>query len=231
MTTHLSWESINDYADGVMEPEGARNDAARHLDTCAECRAQLESLREFLRDANGATSEVAPPDEVWPALRAELENRKVIDLPGVFGRGYDRNAARRRTWWILSAAAVALIAVSSSVTAVLMRGGNVVTVARDASAPAAPASVVSMQEVAQVEKGYLDSVVELTAALEAARPHLSQATIAIIERNLGVIDAAIAESKAAMFRDPGNRVLLEVLSGTYRQKLDLLRRAAQLASS
>lgn len=226
MTTHLSWETINDYADGVLEPDVARDDAARHLDACSDCRGRLEELREFLRDANGATSEVAPPEDVWPALRAELERRKVIDLPGVFGRGIGVGA-RRRTWWILSAAAVVLVALSSSVTALLMRTDTAPVVASSNM----PAAESPMLEVAQVEKGYLDSVVELTAALEAARPSLSATTIAVIERNLGVIDAAIAESKAALFRDPGNRVLLEVLSGTYRQKLDLLRRAAQLASS
>jgi anti-sigma factor RsiW len=225
MTTHLSWETINDYADGVLASGAERDTVARHLDACDECRARVEELRAFLRDANGATAEVAPPDDVWPAVRSEIERRKVIDLPGLRGVGWTRTRAGAR--WMMAAAAVTLIVASSSITAVIMR--------ERASSPPVSGDATTVEtrmlEVARVEQGYLDTVVELTAALDAARPQLSPATIAVVERNLAVIDAAIAESKAALFKDPGNRVLLEVLSGTYRQKLDLLRRAAQLASS
>ena len=225
MTTHLSWETINDYADGVLAPGAERDTATRHLDACDECRARVEDLRAFLRDANGAATEVAPPDDVWPAVRSEIERRKVIDLPGLRGAGWSRTRAGTR--WRMAAAAAALIVASSSITAVIMREKESTAVATTEPTPAE----TRMLEVARVEEGYLDTVVELTAALDAARPQLSPATIAVVERNLAVIDAAIAESKAALFKDPGNRVLLEVLSGTYRQKLDLLRRAAQLASS
>ena len=235
MSTHLTWETINDYADGVLIAR-KREEAARHLDECGECRSELGELREFLADAQRADRTMDPPTEVWSALRAELEHRKVVGMPGA--RSSSSGALWRRVptrlWWTLAAAATLLIVATSTVTTIVMRGGSAGT-SRVAAVPVpsqgtAQGTAMAV-EVAQVERGYLESVVELTQALEAARPRLAPATIAIVERNLAVIDAAIAESRAALLQDPGNRVLLDVLAGTYGQKLDLLRRAARLAAS
>ena len=48
----------------------------------------------------------------------------------------------------------------------------------------------------------------------------------VIERNLDAIDAAIAEARAALDRDPANTYLNSHLADARRRKLDLLRRAA-----
>ncbi len=231
MNTHLTWETINDYADGVLVAQ-KRDEAARHLDECGDCRSQLGELRDFLAEAERADRAMDPPAEAWPAVRAQLEQRKVVGIPGA--RSSSPGTAWRgvpsRVRWSLAAAAMLLIVATSAVTSIVMRGGS-------AGSPGAGTVPVRAQapamaiEVAQVERGYLESVVELTQALEAARPRLAPATIAIVERNLAVIDAAIAESRAALLQDPENRVLLDVLAGSYGQKLDLLRRAARLAAS
>jgi len=234
MNGHVSWETLNDYADGVLDHE-ERGEASRHFDRCDECRARLSELRSVRGDAGNAASEIEAPDEVWPALRAELEQRKVVAMRGgETGRSSATMGSiwvtiPRRTRWTLAAAAAALVVASSAVTGLLVRGNPDGRIATTDSALSRGEAMTL--EVAQVERGYLDSVVELTEALESARPHLAPATIAVVEKNLAMIDAAITESKAAMLRDPGNRILLDVLAGTYRQKLDLLRRAAQLVSS
>jgi anti-sigma factor RsiW len=229
MSAHLTWEELNDYADGVLATDD-RDDAGRHLDRCAACRDQLAEIRALLDEAAIAVDEIDPPAEAWPALRTELERRKVVVMARSNGARSTWRTIPSRTRWTLAAAALVLITVSSAITTMLVRERANVIPGVGSSVPA-PSIAASTLEVAQVERGYLDSVVELTEALEAARPRLAKETIAIVERNLAVIDAAIVESRAALLRDPGNRVLLDVLAGTYRQKLDLLRRAAQLASS
>jgi anti-sigma factor RsiW len=231
MSTHLTWETLNDYADGVLVAQ-KREEAARHLDDCSECHAQLGELRDFLADTQRADRAMDPPADVWPALRADLEHRKVVGMPGTRSASYGATwrGVPTRVRWTLAVAATLLIVASSAVTNIVMRGGSAGT-ARVGVAPARAQGNAMALEVAQVERGYLESVVELTQALEAARPRLAPATIVIVERNLAVIDAAIAESRAALLQDPGNRVLLDVLAGTYGQKLDLLRRAARLAAS
>ena len=226
---HATWDTINEYADDVLAP-GSRAEVARHLEGCGDCRAMLATLRDFLGEAASAARTIEPPDDVWPALRAELERRKVVGLPGSADRPRLWTAIPSRARWGLAAAAVVLVFASSMVTAVVMRSGANIGRAI-VGVPVRSSTEASVMEVARIERGYMESAAELTQALEAARPRLSARTIEVVERNLAVIDAAIDESRAALMRDPGNRDLLDVLAGTYRQKLDLLRRAAQIASS
>jgi hypothetical protein len=182
-------------------------------------------MEVLVREVSMLAREVAPPDAAWASIREELERRKVVSMPGsVAAPPAPREWSRRP--WMLAAAALLLMAASSAVTTLYLRRGETTpAVASTASATATPVALLD------IERGYVTSVRELTEALDAARPDLAPATIAIVERNLAVIDAAIAESREALLRDPGNRVLQDVLAGTYRQKLDLLRRAAQLAAS
>jgi anti-sigma factor RsiW len=227
--THATWDTINEYADNVLAPE-ARAEVERHLERCGECRAMLATLREFLHEVADAAPSIDPPEEVWRTLRADLERGKVVGLPRLTDPPRLWTVIPHRVRWALAAAAVVLVVASSMLTAVVIRGGSNTDDAIT-RLPLRSATEGSVIEVAQIERNYLESAVQLTQALEAARPRLSARTIEVVERNLAIIDAAIAESRAALVRDPGNRDLLDVLAGTYRQKLDLLRRAAQIASS
>ncbi|HEX7123490.1 MAG TPA: anti-sigma factor [Gemmatimonadaceae bacterium] len=237
MNAHCSWEELNDLVDGVLSPADESRVQA-HLDRCSECHARLDDLQVTLREVASVAREIAPPEEAWPSLREEIERRKLVTLETsapetAIAGGRGRSPSR----WRLAAAAVVLVAVSSAVTAIIIRNGaSSVPVVATTPAPApggAPAGAATTLPAAmtEAERGYLASVEELTAALEMARRQLSAETIAIVERNLALIDAAIAESRAALLQDPGNRVLMAVLDGTYRQKLELLRRAAQVGSS
>lgn len=139
----------------------------------------------------------------------------------------------------LAAAAVLLMAVSSGVTALFMRRGAespspsvaagdrvaVPSVAPDGIAAALPAAF------AATEAAYLDDVAELQATFVAQRATLAPATIAVVERSLAAIDAAIAEARTALLADPANQALAEMLSTTYRHKVELLRRAAESSQS
>lgn len=63
------------------------------------------------------------------------------------------------------------------------------------------------------------------------RTQLDSSTVAIIERNLKIIDAAIAQSRAALARDPASRMLDEQLTHALDKKVELLRTAAMLPAS
>lgn len=60
------------------------------------------------------------------------------------------------------------------------------------------------------------------------RSQLDPATLAVLERNIAVIDEAIAQSRAALTRDPRSRFLDDQLNSALDKKLDLLRTAALL---
>jgi anti-sigma-K factor RskA len=230
MSTHPSWDTLNDYVDGVIAAD-QRAGVTRHLGVCAECRARLTDLEETLRQVAAMAPEIAPPPDAWPAIRAGIEQRKVVTLPGARGPGVVSSPGWGIHRWRLAAAAVVLIAASSAVTTLVVRRTGGAPAPSEVATPTPGAGSSLPVALLEVERGFVGSVRELSDALDAARPHLAAETVAIVERNLALIDAAIAESRAALVRDPGNRVLQDVLAGTYRQKLDLLRRAAQLASS
>ena len=63
------------------------------------------------------------------------------------------------------------------------------------------------------------------------RTQLDSSTIAIIEKNLRIIDAAIAQSRTALAKDPASRLLSEQLTHALDKKVELLRTAALLPAS
>jgi hypothetical protein len=106
-----------------------------------------------------------------------------------------------------------------------------------ASAPAATsvaATPIEIQLVARavatLSADYDREIGRLQLLLNQRRDQLDPTTVAIIEKNLLVIDTAIAESKKAIARDPASEFLIESLNQSLRTKVELMRTAALLPS-
>lgn len=95
-------------------------------------------------------------------------------------------------------------------------------------APAAGGQMTALAAFRPAEREYQQAVDDLARVLETRRASLAPETVATLERNLAIIDAAIAESRAALVNDPDSRELTNLLSSTYDAKVQLLRRAVQL---
>jgi hypothetical protein len=89
----------------------------------------------------------------------------------------------------------------------------------------------TLAEFTKQENEYISSANRLSAILESGQMQLSPRTIAKLKESLRVIDAAILEARAALADDPGNRQVIEMLSTSYNQKLDLLRRTTEMGRS
>jgi len=63
------------------------------------------------------------------------------------------------------------------------------------------------------------------------KTQLDSSTVAVIQRNLEIIDAAIAQSRAALASDPASRMLGQQLTHALDKKVELLRTAAMLPAS
>lgn len=107
-----------------------------------------------------------------------------------------------------------------------------------ASAPAAPPVAaprplelqLAARAVASLAADYDREVSRLQTLLDQRRNQLDPATVAVIEKNLLVIDTAIAECKKAIARDPASEFLIESLNQSLRTKVELMRTAALLPS-
>lgn len=112
----------------------------------------------------------------------------------------------------------------------------VVTPAHDArretlrSAPGTSATVYLASDVKHTvaEQVYDREIRTLRRIIETRRSQIDPVTLAIIEKNLSVIDTAIAECKQALARDPASRFLVETLNSSLNNKVELLRSAAML---
>jgi len=63
------------------------------------------------------------------------------------------------------------------------------------------------------------------------KTQLDSSTVAIIEKNLKIIDRAIEQSRAALAKDPASRMLDQQLTHALDKKVELLRTAAMLPSN
>jgi anti-sigma factor RsiW len=83
----------------------------------------------------------------------------------------------------------------------------------------------------QSEQVYGKEIAMLQAIVSQRKTQLDSSTVAIIEQNLKIIDAAIARSRAALAKDPASLLLSEQLTHVLDKKVELLRTAALLPAS
>jgi anti-sigma factor RsiW len=105
---------------------------------------------------------------------------------------------------------------------------------RDRSAGGVSVTAASRNLEPQVphsEALYSKEIALLQAIVDQRKTRLDSSTVAVIERNLQIIDAAIEQSKAALAKDPASMLLSEQLSHALDKKVGLLRTVAMLPAS
>ncbi len=226
MTHHQVRALLDDYLDGELEA-AQYEQVGQHLAECGRCTAEAAALKKLIGDARALPKQVAPDRDLWPEISARLARKAeatTLVLP----------LRRRRRGWpgglagrpaLLAAAAVVLITLSSAITVVLVRGGAAGD-ARPAMAAAPPAAAVPALAAFQpAEAEFQRAARELAGVLDTRRDALAPETVEVIERNIAIIDAAIAEARAALAADPASGSLAEMLADSYRAKVALLQNA------
>lgn len=208
-------EQLSAYLDGEMS-EVDRAALEAHLHTCADCGETLAALRRIALRAR-SLEDRPPSRDLWSGIADRI------------GAGSRR---RRLTFSVpqLLAAGIALAVLSGGSAWLLHPGAPAVTpVALDSTAPGmVPVATVSATGAA---RSYDAAVDELERVLAEGRGLLDTATVRVLEQNLAVIDAAIAQARRALAADSANVYLNTHLAETMRRKIDLLRQAASLVSS
>ncbi|SRR6266542_4016193 len=187
-------------------------------------RIDQTKLDELAASVAELPRRIEPPEDLWSGIQAEIRNASPMSrLIAV-------------AWWqrpiALAAAAVILIVLSSLGTLAIVgstarpAGSRTAVEEERGSEAGAPASLA---QFTRIETDYIRTVNDLSAALEAQQSELAPGTVAKLRESLRVIDAAIVEARAALAADPANRHLMEILSASYEQKVDLIRRTTEMA--
>ena len=219
MKRHPPEDRLNDLVDGLLEP-ATEAEVTRHLASCAECTAEVDSLRRLRASAAALSRTVDPRVDLRPAIRRETARRAA-------GRRRVRPAAGRvrpLSPALLAAAAAAVVAVSLLALA-LSRGWDV-------NGPATAPLVSSEPEatILALDREYGRAAAELRATLDAATEGLAPGTARLVWTNVHAVDRALAESRRALLEDPTSPVLRELVLAAHRQRLEVLRQAAALAA-
>jgi hypothetical protein len=218
-------DRLSEYLDDTLT-QAEREALDAHLATCLECRSMIEELRRVVDRARGLDDR-PPAKDLWSGIATRIGSGGTAVVP------IDRARTPARTTRRLSfslpqaiAAGIALVAVSSGAVWLALRAPRVTgTVA------VAPGTAGFKETwISQTDSG-VDSVVsQLRGALSEGRTQLDTSTVRVLEKNLAIIDSAIAEARRALAQDPNNNYLNHHLADTMRRKADLLRRASALGA-
>lgn len=245
-------ERLSEYVDGDLNDRD-RAALEAHLPGCATCRETVEELRELVSQAR--TLEPSEPViDLWPQIAARIEAgarpasmrkpvswwgwRLSLSLPQASLAALGLVAITAATMWWTVGQAPRLVTRGPSVS-----GDRTSTVG---AGPAAPSPVASNQEpfkspapavsnpdqalaAAFYNPQYDATIAELQQVLEQERSRLDPKTVQVVEKNLRIIDRAVADARRAVMADPSSVYLREHLARVMMQKVTLLRQATQYA--
>jgi len=211
--------SIQDAVDGTLGSI-RRAELEMHLEQCDPCRALYEDLQR-LQDAAASLPAVEAPDRAWLQIAGRLrqEGRISEEAPAAGAR---RNYVR----WLAAAAALILV-VSAAI--LMMPAAGPATAPNQALREQLEAlrtddkAVENAQSAVNAAQDQFEkAIVDLEKVVKANQQALDPGTSATIEKNLGIIDQAIAENRVAVKSEPTSVTARETLFEALRQKVALL---------
>ena len=216
MTHHLDDQTLSDLLDDGLDATAGAG-AEEHLAACDACFTRLQRMRMLVTSASSLPRVMPAPAGEWQRIRARMHGA--------------RSPHAQAPWWTrrsaLLAAGLALVIASSGVTALLV-GGRRDAVERQTASIKAPATLTP--RLAALEHEYATVTSDLERQLADGKHTLAPETVAAVERSLQTIEAAIAEAREALARDPGSETLARLLVAGHDQKVELLRHATRLVT-
>jgi hypothetical protein len=92
----------------------------------------------------------------------------------------------------------------------------------------APSARLASNAKPSAEETYDNEIAKLRAVLRSRRGDLDSTTVAVVDKNLKIIDDAISQCRLALQKDPASRYLMQSLNDALDSKVQLLRTAATL---
>jgi len=209
-------DAIQELVDGTLGPI-RRSELETHLDGCANCRALLADLRR-IRDVGETLERPAPPDRVWLQVAGRLRQEGRVTA-----------VSRTRHYAPLGIAAALVLAVGAALVMLLpgVRGGSPASAPKTATVQSGNAAgdqaVQSVEtEFRLAEQHYQNAIAKLEEAAKSDQSAIDPQTAAMLQKNLQVIDQAIAESRAALKAEPLSAPARDSLFEALKRKVLLL---------
>jgi hypothetical protein len=219
MTHEVIRHLLDDYVMGDLD-DAARAPVAEHIAACEICHAEVYSLESIRARAHDLPTEIDPPTDAWSNIRSAIERDvAAIDVTGKTSR------ARWQRPLGIAAALLVVAALSSGGTYLYLRDRGAHAPASSLAQEGTPATLAAFT---LQENDFLRNAAILQDLLDQQEGSLAPETVAQLKASLRTIDEAILEARNALARDPANKTLVEMLTATYRQKLDLLKRTTEM---
>lgn len=218
---------LDDLVDGTLAGD-ARARVEAHLRECAGCRTLVADLRR-IREAARALPRLEPPADGWTRVAAALDasgSRNVTPITrGTRGPRAARFSAWRPAWGLLAAAAVVAIAVATTLLLSRTPAPSDDHATAGQAANAAGTDLVSTveTELQLADQHYQKAIAGLEQVWREGQGTVDPQTAAVLQKNMGIIDQAVRESREALKTQPANEVAQTTLFEALRQKVDLLK--------
>jgi hypothetical protein len=221
---------LHEALDAPLPPVDAAALAA-HLGACAACR-DLQADLSLVRETSASLAPPVVPSTLWPALAAQLERE------GLLAPAAARVSSKpwqAYTWMALAASLLvgvgaALVWRASDTTAPAAASVPAARFGNAGNARAGRTVEVIETELRLAAEHYEKAITALEGLAAEDRTRLDPAVAQVVERNLVVIDTAIADSRTALQGQPGSLVAQTSLFDAYRRKITLLQDLIAMAS-
>lgn len=213
---------LSRFVDGDLDA-GEQAAVSSHLDTCPGCRAIASDLTR-VRDAARALGPVAPPEHIWLEIAGQI---RLADRPTPADAPTPAPRASSSAWqWLGLAAGLVLVTLVAYLVIHLRAPAPDATTAGNGPATGSVESVA--QELAMALEHYDKAIAQLEVLAKNNDGTIDATTAATLQHNLGVIDQAIAESRAALAADPQSQPALDSLIDALRRKVGVLQTTVAL---
>ena len=209
---------LSAYVDDAL-PADQRADVAQHLDQCTRCRGVVRDL-ERLRETARQLGPVRPPDHIWLEIAGQVH--------AVAGPPAQPTAtpSRRPVVWQWVGLAAMLVLVTMAVYYVMRASNATPPPAGNAGQDAAVQAVADELKLAM--QHYENAITQLEALTKNRDGTLDPAIAAMLQKNLTVVDQAIAESRMALASNPESEPARESLFEALRRKVGVLQATVSL---
>ena len=207
-------------ADGELTAE-ERRELDRHTAACQACREFASDARQ-IRESAARLPRMAPRSDAWSAIAARLRQEPAP-------------APRRMPWRtrvVLAAAAVLVIGVGSALFVLKVSRPPAGVPAATSAAQATPASPVNApggdlvktvsEELQLAEAHYDKAIAGLELIAKDGQSSLDPKVASTLQKNIGIIDQAIGDSRNALRSQPTSQLAQESLFDALRRKVTLL---------